>query len=717
MKKLTLILLSVLLVASLFVSCKVEGNDPGSRETATLRFRTDDETRALSSSRTTLDTSNYDWYYTAEKSDAYYNDENENSNDGVTGEQTKVYPTPATGTKSEKTPVGTTKQLDETVGPFSLGKWNFTLYAYVKGSDISTPDEPEKNLVYIGSVDGFEITEKTTTIDITVQPQTGYGTGTLKVEKGIKFTSNGTEYKATTVTVENLEKGAPADSIKENGTESNYWQYNCKSGSYKVTVSYKTENNNVTSASNTIYVNVWSNLTTTISGTLDEITVEANFVARENEDESIMETAEIENNSEAVYLFNYSPASNEYSGSSNELGTTVKGTFKGGTETAYNPTLVVTTYPATSSNINSNLLFGVAEGDDGHPVAGIDIKLMNASFATETVDGSSVNKTAIVSTYIIKGLTSPKMYHDGTEEKKVMESESEKSESAVDADGEWWYDSTSGKLVFATDSIGSFWVTSTDVTINSTTNTACATLQEAIDSAKTGEVITLICDSAGNGLETADGTGEKRTLTIDFNGYTYTISGDPVGSSGTETQAMHWGEGTLEKVNLKNGKFTVASEISNLQMGMQNYVAFTAENMVFDFSNITPVTYDAVAYKDYPKYIGKQKPIFNNNAHNNSTSGTITLINTTVIMPENDTAGLNQDGGEVVIKSGSKIEGYVSINSDTSTDATVKISNDSVITKGVIAYFEKEYKVAMSSKDSERLTTYSLEKLETDASL
>lgn len=118
------------------------------------------------------------------------------------------------------------------------------------------------------------------------------------------------------------------------------------------------------------------------------------------------------------------------------------------------------------------------------------------------------------------------------------------------------------------------------------------TLKEAFATAQPNEplVIKMIDDEegAGIGLFAADGDVNK-DITVDFGGYTYTASSPAVGSSKTETQALH-----LEmnnKVTLKNGAFTSDREAADIKMLIQNYCELTLDHMVCDCADDASITY------------------------------------------------------------------------------------------------------------------------------
>ena len=104
------------------------------------------------------------------------------------------------------------------------------------------------------------------------------------------------------------------------------------------------------------------------------------------------------------------------------------------------------------------------------------------------------------------------------------------------------------------------------------------TLEAAFAAANDGDTITVLADSSGNGIRVPQGkftTG----LTVDFADHTYTMDGEMVGSTGTETQAFQ-----LLKDNtltFKNG--TIYSE--KAKMLVQNYSNLTLDNMTLTLNN------------------------------------------------------------------------------------------------------------------------------------
>ncbi|MBR0414357.1 MAG: hypothetical protein IJI67_04725, partial [Clostridia bacterium] len=106
-------------------------------------------------------------------------------------------------------------------------------------------------------------------------------------------------------------------------------------------------------------------------------------------------------------------------------------------------------------------------------------------------------------------------------------------------------------------------------------------LEEAWNAAVDGDTITLLKNSAGNGLKAPQAKFNDAGLTVDFNGYTYTIDGDLVGSTGTQSQAFQ----LLMDNNITFQNGTIYSE--KARMLVQNYSNLTLDNMVLTLNNTT----------------------------------------------------------------------------------------------------------------------------------
>lgn len=102
------------------------------------------------------------------------------------------------------------------------------------------------------------------------------------------------------------------------------------------------------------------------------------------------------------------------------------------------------------------------------------------------------------------------------------------------------------------------------------------TLVEAVAAAinKQGAKIDVLKSCNGSGVEVK--FPDVLDLTIDFHGFTYTMDGTAVGSTGYETQAWHIERGS--KLTLANGKLEASSTLGAWLL-FQNYCDLTLDNM------------------------------------------------------------------------------------------------------------------------------------------
>ncbi len=110
------------------------------------------------------------------------------------------------------------------------------------------------------------------------------------------------------------------------------------------------------------------------------------------------------------------------------------------------------------------------------------------------------------------------------------------------------------------------------------------TLQQAVNAANNGDLITMTGDvtSGGVGIFTKGGTENTKNIIIDFGGFTYTVGDPAVGSPGTESQGFHFEKGCT--ITMRNGTIEVASDASNVQFLIQNYCDLTLENLDVDIT-------------------------------------------------------------------------------------------------------------------------------------
>ena len=551
----------------------------------------------------------------------------------------------------------------------SQGSWNFVLYGY--------SDEAGSTLVCSGSVDNQTITVANHNVKITVRPSQTT-TGNIVIKDDIKIVKqDGTEYSGSeyekTVKVTN----ASGDDVTSQIDSA------VASGRYKVEVVFTGTSNGeeYTAAKAFKYINVYDNLTTTVSGTINEIEQAGNVDPEggmiKAEAEATVAVEDQKNKETVEIAVASTPA-----GTTDEKKTTVKFPAK---SVSMGEDSTKLTLKVESSSIQAASTSYTVETEEGAPVAGFKFTLEGAASTTfDTDDGVEVE------TFIETGLgevNNIKIKYIGSSEGKAPEIVS--------------YDSSTGKLVFKVYHFSTYVIIAGNTVAVDNNGKFYATLQAAIDAATGSGVtkITLLCDASGSGLESKDASGNavgaRGDITIDFGGHTYTVTNTSVGSTGTETQAMHWGR-SIKSITMKNGKFAT-TQFDTLKMGMQNYVDFTAEDMTFDMSNVDVVKFGANEFSgNNAIYNGKEVAIFNNN------KGDMKLTKCTVILPVSSEMGMSADGGSVTLTE-TTVNGAVNMQ-----DSTSKLIKDaqSKITKGVIAYFSDTYDVEETTADN--LTTYTL---------
>lgn len=184
--------------------------------------------------------------------------------------------------------------------------------------------------------------------------------------------------------------------------------------------------------------------------------------------------------------------------------------------------------------------------------------------------------------------------------------------------------------------------------------TKYSTLQEAFKNVKKGETIELLKDADGDGIVVPSGS----SFTVDFKGFTFDITGELVGSKGTETQGFQLLKDST--ITFKNGKITSAKA----KMLVQNYCNLTLENMVLDGANLA----------------GNQAYTLSNNC------GNVVIKDTTIIAKENGVAfdvygGFGNYGDVGVTVTGkSVINGTVEVARDSGTQNknTLKVENGTI---------------------------------------
>lgn len=202
--------------------------------------------------------------------------------------------------------------------------------------------------------------------------------------------------------------------------------------------------------------------------------------------------------------------------------------------------------------------------------------------------------------------------------------------------------------------------------------TTFETLEAAVKAVKEGGTVTLLKSTTGCGIGTfrapKEGQIAAKSFTIDFGGFTYTVTDPAVGSTGTETQGFHleWsGNGDANhKVTLKNGKIEAAKGSTNVKMLVQNYCNLTLDNMVLDGTNLQ----------------GSMPYTMSNNC------GNVVIKDTTITAAKNGVAfdvygGFGSYGDVTVTVTGnSVVNGTVEVDRGTGTQNvnTLKVENGTI---------------------------------------
>ena len=105
------------------------------------------------------------------------------------------------------------------------------------------------------------------------------------------------------------------------------------------------------------------------------------------------------------------------------------------------------------------------------------------------------------------------------------------------------------------------------------------TLADAFAAAVDGDTITLLANCAGDGIKVTPAGKFATGLTVDFAGFTYTVDGETVGSTGTETNGFQLLKDN--KITFKNG--TITSEKAKILV--QNYSNLTLNKMTLTLNN------------------------------------------------------------------------------------------------------------------------------------
>lgn len=493
MKKSLLVLASIMILAlCTFVACTAEVSDPYDGLTYVTFGGESPTSKNLLAS---YEVASYDelyWSYSAKKLDNY----------GTSG----------TATNASIFEDSTTKGLNKTVGPFSQGKWEFTLYAYTSGE---TRDENTK--VYEGSVE-VSLKGQKVTVPVSVTP---YGeTGALKFS-GAYFAWK--DNAASSTAIPFITIVAEGTTTGQKYTLSNSFTDPVGVGTNDVRIPLVVKDKD---PAGKFYI--------------DYKDAESSSVVADFYNCSIIAHIEIEGSQTPIFSqqlgfrvygsattvikgniteqsgtdVNFDPAKQDMAVFKGATTASVKVTPSGtdtttvdfGANNLDNTSTYYLSVSATSAASAANK-FTVSDSTKA-PVAGINLELVKVSS-----DGSNsevrnfTGGDVTVTTYIEKRLTGGvKVYYEG----------------AV-CDDNPTYDPEDGKLVFKTNHFSEFYAVSDSVAVvsNETTEKGYARLVDAFDNSVDGCSIKLLKD-----IEMSSMVRIMRRIRVDLNGFAITTSSD-----------------------------------------------------------------------------------------------------------------------------------------------------------------------------------------------
>ena len=495
MKKSLLVLASIMVLAlCIFVACTAEVADPYDGLTYVTFGGESPTSKNLLASYEVASYDSLYWFYTAEKKDNYGTSgavENKPVHEGNTG-------------------------LNNTVGPFSQGKWLFTLCAY-KNNAVS-----EDAKVYEGSVE-VSLKGQNVTVPVSVTPCGG--TGALEFN-GVYFSwkenaASSTAIPVITIVAEGTTTGqkytlsnsfTASEGVGTNdvkiplvvkGKEPDgkfYIDYkDAKSPSVvadfyncSIIAHIEIEGSQTPIFSQKLGFRVYGSTTTTISGDITE----GEFTGV---DFSIDNMAVIEMSGSSKASFSVTPSGMD--GKTTDVDFSDSGL-------SGKHVLVVDVDSAVEAS-NFTIEGEKFDSTSQSVVARIGLELSSVSETTQTPVTSFGDGNVIVTTYIARGLENVTVKYNGTNGGDPTNVQ---------------YDKSTGKLKFTTTHFSEFYVVADKIqAINSCTNMASKLFVDAVDECRDNETIILLEDTLVYNVEISTPIAENpKNVIIDLNNHTIT---------------------------------------------------------------------------------------------------------------------------------------------------------------------------------------------------
>ena len=538
-KGLTTLLVVLLAIGAMLVSCKAEIGTPAD-ELVSASFELG-SSRALSATLEQFNPENYYWKYAAKKNVA----DTSGLNSGATNPYSEAGALwVKTGTQGPVKGLAGYKVPD-----FSQGLWDFMLFAY--------KDADGDELIYQGEATAATLVKGgENLVHVVVSP--------APIGNGILFIGETTLKPRDThdsPTVSRFPKVEDLDGHEYTPTSGT--TYELEAGAYKVTVTYKASG--IVYAEGTVMATIYPNMTTTVTGSVDELVTYAQFEAEQNPD-IIARTAEA-----TGIKVNQIVETGSYT-----LEDTAKSETVAAVVTATVPkeaAWALITDATSDPSATMSLALNVDTVDSTSTSVTYEIgmtKTVTVNSQSTTSDVTHVEAFVSVEIALRTGLTGVAVKHGTTD----MTPSADKDAYDASTVETFFYDSTAGKLYIKTQSFSPFAVTYDGQTagVAEVNGVKYATLKAAVEAAKSGDTVKLLSDAEGAGMSI------NKSLTIDFQNHTYTGVGPGAGSQGTETQLFQLLGG---EILFKNGTLTSVSG-SGIKMLVNNYSDLTLDGMTLD---------------------------------------------------------------------------------------------------------------------------------------
>lgn len=546
MKKFTAILLTVIMVASLFISCNNSIAPTVTDETVSVSF-SEATSRDLAASLEPFYKNTLYWKYAAKKNDA----DGTGLNSGATVSYNESDALWIYGGSAD-TP--TDKGLGS-VANFSQGIWDFKLFAYkqetVTNASTSTTSVVYK-LAYQGEVTGVSLKKgSANTVNVTVSPVAVAGKkGTLVLDdENIKLApaKDGNTYTNLTKVYTVTRLGDTAKISPDNGTTNYKWTLDA--GTYKVNVDFV--KNGYTYASGSVVATVYSNIQTEVSGNIPELVTKAEFDSSLNPD--IMNKEASSTSFDLGTLTKTDAADVTLTESSSKVDATVPAAAAAqiiktvaGNEAPANTTVKLALRVDTVSATNTTLDLEI--GMQATVTKTEDNKITQTTHkVTELKDSSGASVISTVTIKLQPKLKNVVVKHDS----KDMQNLGDLSEAITNVNGAYYYNAEDGLLTIKTSSFSPFTVTyDAPDYVAKVGEKKYASLGGALNGAANGSTVVVLKDVSGPIT-----VNSGKNITLDLNGYSITADGTAIKNNGTLTIKD---SGTNGKVQ-SNGNVAIAA--------------------------------------------------------------------------------------------------------------------------------------------------------------